>query len=422
MTLAWSPERTRVVGAATAQFSQALGSVLLQILAARLLGSSGLATFAVLYGIIVVATAIVSGFVGDSLTVLDRWDPRVRAGLQRCFGVLCGAVGVGSAVAVLLWSNVSTGSAVVFGLATLVFVFEDMPRRMLMACMRFWSIVAVDLVSLAGSIGFIALAHASGTSVNVTTFLWALVIGQVAASVAAILLLPADERWWARADAGSWRTVWSYGRWRALQQSMRPIMLVVVRMIAVAFVGVAAYGEVEAARVFVAPAVLASSGASSYLFSVFARERQASVRSLLRLADIGAASLVVFTVALVGTCLVLEPWLGSVIDGGNFTIDTVAIVGWATYSVGIAITTPYGMLAAVRARQSLTFLMRVVEAIACCVGVWVILSLGWSVVWMPMVLAVPVMLTGVALRIQLVRGRDVTLGAAPTPIDAMSER
>jgi hypothetical protein len=174
--------------------------------------------------------------------------------------------------------------------------------------------------------------------------------------------------------------------------------------------------------VFVAPAVLASSGASSYLFSVFARERQASVRALLRLADIGAASLVVFTVALVGTCLVLEPWLGSVIDGGNFTIDTVAIVGWATYSVGIAITTPYGMLAAVRARQSLTFLMRVVEAIACCVGVWVILSLGWSVVWMPMVLAVPVMLTGVALRIQLVRGRDVTLGAAPTPIEAMSER
>src|SRR6185312_6171777 len=74
--------RFAVLGGIAAQMSQALGSLLLQVLAARLLGADGLGAFAVLFGLIVMATAVCTGFVGDSLTVLDRGRREVRSALQ----------------------------------------------------------------------------------------------------------------------------------------------------------------------------------------------------------------------------------------------------------------------------------------------------------------------------------------------------
>ena len=60
-TVAPARSRVDVAGAVAAQFSQAAGSFLLQVLAARLLGKEGLAVFAVLSGLVVLATAV-SGF------------------------------------------------------------------------------------------------------------------------------------------------------------------------------------------------------------------------------------------------------------------------------------------------------------------------------------------------------------------------
>ncbi len=83
----------RVAGAVGAQLSQALASFVLQVLAARLLGASGLGTFALLYGGIIIGTALCTGLVGDSLTVLDRNDPHIRAGLQKLCALVSALAG-----------------------------------------------------------------------------------------------------------------------------------------------------------------------------------------------------------------------------------------------------------------------------------------------------------------------------------------
>src|SRR4051794_32403811 len=61
---------TRAIGALGAQVMLALGGFVLQVVATRELGKTGLGTFALLYGAIVMATALSTGLLGDSLIVL----------------------------------------------------------------------------------------------------------------------------------------------------------------------------------------------------------------------------------------------------------------------------------------------------------------------------------------------------------------
>ncbi|HJX42977.1 MAG TPA: hypothetical protein VJ352_04820, partial [Geodermatophilus sp.] len=74
--------RRPVTGALAGQVTQAVAGLALQVTAARELGAGGLAVFSLAYGAIVLVTAVCSGLVGDSLTVLDRTRPGVRAGLH----------------------------------------------------------------------------------------------------------------------------------------------------------------------------------------------------------------------------------------------------------------------------------------------------------------------------------------------------
>ena len=123
--------------AVAAQGSQSIGSLVLQVLAARGLGAEGLGKFGLLYGTLVVATAIATGFVGDSMTVLDRSRPPIRAALQGWLGLIATS---GSHC----WPSRSAGAldsstlptALAFGAATLVFLFEDAVRRLLMANLK----------------------------------------------------------------------------------------------------------------------------------------------------------------------------------------------------------------------------------------------------------------------------------------------
>ena len=73
-----------------AQVWQAAGSFGLQLLAAWLLGASGLGLLSLCLSIIILATAVTSGMVGDSLVILDRRNRAIRAGLQFWALVLAG--------------------------------------------------------------------------------------------------------------------------------------------------------------------------------------------------------------------------------------------------------------------------------------------------------------------------------------------
>src|SRR5690606_36563309 len=84
----------RAVGALAGQVTLALGNFVLAIVAARELGPTGLGAYALMFGVIVMATAATTGLLGDSLTVLDRRDPPIRASLSRI------ALGLTAALAV----------------------------------------------------------------------------------------------------------------------------------------------------------------------------------------------------------------------------------------------------------------------------------------------------------------------------------
>ena len=84
----WVDRLPKAGGGIAAQAAQSGAAFVIQVLASRALGADGFATFALLYGAIIMATALTSGLVGDSLTVLNRHDPSIRAGLRTCAVVL----------------------------------------------------------------------------------------------------------------------------------------------------------------------------------------------------------------------------------------------------------------------------------------------------------------------------------------------
>ena len=394
--------RRIAVGAVVAPFSQALGSFLLHMQVSQLLGNEGLAEFAVLFGVIVLGTALVSGSIGDSLTVLDRNDPAVRAGLQFWLLVVSTTISVVAAGALWVSDFIGLRDAALFGLAGFVFMVQDSVRRMLMAVMRFWSIVIVDLTSMAFSVTFVVAVHVSRVEVTISTFLIALVVGQLAGGLVALLLLPMAERTWTRGWASGHRDerkrVWQYGRWRGLQQAVRPLMMTLVRVIAIAGVGRAAFGELEGARLFVAPAMLAVNGACTHLFASFARDRDATTPELLRRSDKGVAVLVLASVGIGGGAVASLPWLSPLVVGDDFDLRRLDVVGWASYAAAVAATTPYGMLVAVRGAQKVALMVRSADATASVIGVAVVMRVGWSATTIPYVLVVFALLGGLAIR------------------------
>lgn len=349
-----------MVGAMSGQVSQALASFGLQVVAARALGASGLGLFALLYGAIVLATALSSGLIGDSLTVLDRGDRPVRAALTR-LAVLV-ATGCGLAAVAFGWlsGSLSLTAAVLFGLATTVFLLEDALRRLLMATMRFWSLPVVDFTSLAVSLVVLLVGSTTGT-LEIGWFMGALAAGQLAALVVAWVRLPAAERHLPVTGPAALGTVWGFGAWRSLQMSIRPATLVAFRLTVTALVGLTLYGQLEAARVYMAPALILVSGMGSFLLPSYASAGDRSTTSLLAKADKAAVALLGGTCVMGLVAVAALPLVGDVLTGGDYTISRVAVLAWASLAAATAALTPYTTLAAVRGRQRAVTAIRILD-------------------------------------------------------------
>src|SRR5690242_13638085 len=172
--------RRPAAGAVAGQVTQAGAALVLQVAAARTLGAAGLATFSLVYGAIVLATAVVSGLVGDSLTVLDRADPGTRAALQVWAVAVSAAAGLVGAVLVAVTGLLPAWAAVLLGLAVTAFVLEDVLRRLLMAAGRFWSLPVVDAASLVLALLTLVACAAAG-QLTLASFVIALLVGQTGA-------------------------------------------------------------------------------------------------------------------------------------------------------------------------------------------------------------------------------------------------
>ena len=396
--------RFRALGAIAGQFSQAFGSFLLQVLALRLMGVEGLAQYALLFGFVIIATALVTGLVGDSLTVLDRSEPTVRAGLRSWMLATTAAVALVPAAVAWIADLLPLGQSVLFALSTYVFVIVEILRRLLMACLRFWSLVIVDVASLITSVGVVLGADLLAGEVTLGTFLLALSLGQSVAIAAGVVRLPADERWLALGARRDYASVWRYGSWRAMQQVLRPAMLAGVRAIATITAGLAAYGELEVARVYVAPAMLTVAGVASYLFASYARDRTSPLAFVRRRADRAVMGLGLATVTLAVIATLLVPSLEGLLSSER-DVSRIGVFGWAMYAASVAAVTPYGALAAVRGRQVAVFIVRALESVACVAAVGIVIAAGATIFVAPLVITAVSLVSGAVMRLGLLSDR-----------------
>ncbi|MCB0910799.1 MAG: hypothetical protein KDB60_04185 [Propionibacteriaceae bacterium] len=390
--------RAPATGAAVAQVWQALGSFALQIAAAWLLGASGLGLISLTLGVIVFATALSSGVVGDSLVILDRRDRVVRGGLE------------GMAVIINLVSMVATAATLVavgllppvagvwFALALGAFQLEDLARRVLMATMRFWRLVVVDSTALLFTLSTMGIWYLAAP-ITVEVFLLAVFVGQTAGLVAGLILIPRDER---RLVPITWtgiRQVAGFGMMRGIQVSLTPGLLTATRMIVIVILGTAALGQVEAARIFVAPALLIVQGLGSYLLASYARDKQLPVVRLIGRSRSASLKLLAASLGAGVALTLLAPVLGHWITGPSFSVDQVAVAGWALYVAGSATVQPFASLGAVLGRQPIVLACRLTDATLALVLVWVLLGpLSLSASLTPYALATGLFLGGFLVR------------------------
>ena len=401
----------RATAAVLGQATQALAGLALQVAAARLLGAGGLAVFALAYGALVLGTAVCSGLVGDSLTVLDRADRGTRAGLHVWTALVSTGVGLAGAAAALVSGLVPVWAGLLLGPACAAFVVEDTLRRLLMATGRYRALPAVDLTSLAGAGAALAVAGLTG-GVTLASFVVALLAGQASAAVVAWALVPAAERPrgpWRRPDL---RGVASFGVWRAAAQTVRPGSLTLLRVLVVAAAGAAAYGPLEAARVYTAPTLTLVAGIASFLLPHFVGMRGRPLTESLRVADRAAAGLAAGVGAVGVAGLLALPWLGPALTGGDYAVPAAAVAGWAVYAVAAAVLLPYSSLASVHGGQRRVLALRTLEFGSLGAVAALVLLVPGGVTWTPMVLALGPAVTALAVRQSVVV--PMTRATAPT--------
>jgi len=374
-----------------AQGTLTAGGFALQVLAARSLGVAGLGQFGLLYGSLVLATGLTSGFVGDSMIVLDRHEPAIRAALQNwllLFSALC-------AVACFLvpWATGFVGlrTALAFGGATFVFLIEDAVRKLLIATMMFGRVVAIDITSLVVMVVFVLLAP----TVTLASLFLALMVGQLSAIAVGICLLPVGERWLARPLPARHRAVAAYGLWRSLQQAVPPALLAVTRVIVIGTLGLAAAGELEAARIYTSPALLVVHGLGWFLFANYAVSK-APMPTAVRSADKEALTLTLLT-AVLGICAVVAlPLAGPLITGHE--ISALTVVGWLVYTVSVAAAVPYALLAAVRGMQVASLVTHIASSMLSLALVAASVHVFRSVGWVPFGLAIGALAVAASIR------------------------
>jgi O-antigen/teichoic acid export membrane protein len=378
--------------AIVAQGTLAAGGLAIQVLAARSLGVAGLGEFGLLYGTLIWATGIISGFVGDSMTALDRHEPAVRAALQNWLVVIAALCAAACFLIPWVTGFVGFRVAIAFGAATFAFLIEDALRRLLMARLMFWRVAAIDTIGLLAMIVFLVFAP----TVTLVWLFLALMVGQLSAIALGVCLLPVDERRMVRPLPAEHRAVAAFGVLRALQQAVQPSLLALMRVTVIGIIGLAAAGELEAARIYTAPAMLVVYGLGGFLFANYAISRAQPLYTAVRSADREAIALILMVVVL-GICAVTAiPLMGHIVTGHD--ISAVTVVGWLVYTLSIAAAAPYGLLAAVRGMQAFVL---VVHAAGSMLSLVLVVALAYtvgSIEWVPFGLAIGSFASALVLR------------------------
>jgi O-antigen/teichoic acid export membrane protein len=380
-------------------------SLLLQVVAARGLGLDQYGVFALFLSLLVSATALYTGYVGDSLAVLDRHDPETRSALSASALtglLLCFAVGVGS-VAVVRDGDWIGG--LVYAAMLVAWLVEETFRRLLIARLEFWKLVVNDLAYLLGTALSLAAWFVSSGKVTLVMLFAAMGVGAVTAVVVGFAQVPPREL---RRLSPGWtgaRAVASFAGWRSLQAALRPVALLLSRLLVANLVGLAAVGLLEAGRLVVAPLQVIINGAGSFLLAGFAAGERSGDGSTRTLANRAALMLVGVTVAGGALMALFARPLGKLMTGTE--VEPLLLLGWVAYLGVWAAGLPYVTEVVARKLSRAVFVTRLIDSAAGLALVAAALSAGLALTWVPWLMALGGLYSFWRLRALALRTRSI---------------
>lgn len=414
---------SRFLPALVTQTVQAGVGLALHLVAARHFGDAGLGLFAAMYGATVVAGAVAVGLVADPLTMLV---PRVSTRAVACSTTLAaaGAALVSTAVGLAL---AGPGAAAVLAATGATVAAAEVARRVLMIAGRSALLALAELAAGTGT-----CAVALRWSPTVESLLGALTLGRlvvIAAAAQSIIRRHPLSRCNGRRTPlrSALGEVWRIGRWRLVQHASRPTMWAAVRLAAVATIGAAEWGRVEAARVTVAPAVLLANAAGVSLLVTDSSDPRASPerwrRVRRRARRTGLLQATCIAALLVAGAVLGTNGTGSaprrLLATGSDRTELVALIGWSALAIAIGVTTPSGIVTAVGGGHARVAIVRLAEVAATFTSVMVVLAVS------PAAHAIPWMAAGwtIIAAVQLDRWArpSVAAGANDTSDHASAE-
>ncbi|MEM9611075.1 MAG: O-antigen ligase family protein [Actinomycetota bacterium] len=366
--------RHQAAAAVMAQGLTAGSSLILQVIAARGLDLATYGHYAIMLSLMIAATAVATGWVGDSLAVLDRFDGAIRRALLVSHLAISAAAGALGLALTLLLGLGDLRIALLFAAVVVAWLFEDLGRRILMVRNSFWALVVNDAWYATVALGTTVAGWAIVGELSLGLVLFAMLIGASSAFVLAMVQVPAEER-----TLGSWHRdglseVARFAAWRSLQSGLRPAVLLLVRILVTALASAAALGRLEAARLLVQPVLVLANGITSYLLPRFSgpdpalRGTKPLQRTVLALAvAAGAYGLL---------AVVFEPQLSALILGDEIDVDRVAVASWAVFAFFYVVGLPAAVAVIARRRSRYVFQVRLADSVLAVGVVAAILVVG----------------------------------------------
>jgi O-antigen ligase len=337
-------------------------SLVLQIIAFRLLGPGDPAKFALLVGILVTLNSVQSGWLGDSLTVLDRFDPGVRRALRRSQFAIVWLVFALASLLALPIRGIELNTALLFGFAAAAWALEETIRRLLIARREFTKLVVNDAAFALGSFGLVGFVAVSGGTFTLETLVLALLAGAVVAIGVGVAQLPSYELSRGMLGPSQMREVASFGIWRAAQVGLRPGSQTVIRAVIIVVASKAASDRLEAARLLVAPVLTIVNGAGVYLLPTYTAQAKAGRRFApavpVTMAAIAALAIAYGAIAVFAR----EPLTNLLLKDGSTAVPLTAILAWVAFSAGFGAGVPVGNAVVARGQSRTAFAIRVVDA------------------------------------------------------------
>jgi O-antigen/teichoic acid export membrane protein len=402
----------RAVLVLASQGVSALSALLLELIAARKLGASGLGKFTVLWAVLVFYNSAQTGWLGDALTVLPRFEPTVRRALFRYQGFILGlALLVGTAAAIAVGAG-SFRTAVLFGVALAAWVAEETGRRLFLARLEFGELLLNDTIYAVVATIVASAFVSSSKHFSLDDLFIAMIVASLVSIVAAFVRLPKDE--FRRAERGhaTMRAVAGFGAYRAAQISIRPLALLAMGWLVLAAAGAGAEGRLEVGRLIVAPAITLVNGAGAALLPLFRHEldreregvpgHEGGMRKLLIestvLLGIGTAILCIGALA-------LAPQLAHFLTDGKFRVNSLAVLAWGLFAIAFGLGVPAGNAAVAQGRAKQAFWIRVADSVVglSLAAVFVAVASSWAP---PLGLAIGATLGMIWLLVVVLRGED----------------